>query len=294
MKTLLLLNLFFAVNSYSQNNKSIQLLNIKDSTAIVSANIFIDNKYVTSSNSQGNFSIDIDQYFTTLKISHTTFGTNFYKKNKVTIVDIIYITEKSNNLEEVVIKSKKKIRKTILPEKNIINFKRNGINFPFGWEIAIYVPNYNSLDKYYINKIIINTEKNQFTKSKNSKYIPFEVNLFNVDTIDGIPDKKIFEENFFCVRSQNENNVTIDLSSKTKIQFPKNGIFIVVNLFDEKYYNERGYFEKPSFKVVKRSSSSNFKEYHRMLVNGEKSIWREPIYSKINLQCFYFGLEIIN
>ena len=81
MKTLLLLNLFFAVNSYSQNNKSIQLLNIKDSTAIVSANIFIDNKYVTSSNSQGNFSIDIDQYFTTLKISHTTFGTNFYKKN---------------------------------------------------------------------------------------------------------------------------------------------------------------------------------------------------------------------
>lgn len=287
------LNLFFVISLYSQSNKTIQILNKSDSTAIESANIFIDDKFFTNSDNQGYFSINTIKDFTTLKISHIIFGNTFFTKDVIINTDKIYIEEKTNNLEEVKIGFQKKIKKIIFPEKDILSLKKNGVSFPFNSEVAIYVPNDDQLEEYSIKKIIIKTEKNQFIKNNNSKYVPFEVNLYSVDSIKGLPDEKIFKDNFFAVRNKTEDNVTIDLSYISRTQFPKNGIFIVIGLFDEDYYNKMGYFEKPSFKVVRKKKKSNFKEYHRMLIGGEKGDWIEPMYSKVNLQCFYFGLEII-
>jgi hypothetical protein len=285
--------LFTVISLYSQNNKTIQILNKIDSIAIESANIFIENKFIASSDNEGFFSIDIKRDFTTIKISHVNYGDNFFSKDLVVNSDKIYIEEKTNKLEEVTIKGQKKIKKLIFPEKDILSLKTNGVSFSFNSEVAIFVPNNRLLENYFINKIIINTAKDQFTKNINSKYIPFEVNLYSVDSIKGLPNKKIFNDNFFVFRNKNEDNVTVNLSYISKTKFPKNGIFIVIGLFDEDYYNKMGYFEKPSFKAVRRKNSSNFKEYHRRLFNGEKGDWKEAIYSKINLQCFYFGLEII-
>jgi hypothetical protein len=290
---LLFLNLFFVSCVYSQNNKTIQILNKKDSTAIESANIFIENKFITNSDNQGYFSINTLKDFKTIKISHVIFGDAFFTKDKIINTDKIYIEERTNNLEEVMISFHKKIKKLIFPEKDILSLKNYGVSFPFNSEVAIYVPNNDLLENYIIKQIIIKTEKNQFIKNNNSKFVPFEVNLYSVDSVKGIPGEKIFKDNFFAIRNKNEENVTVDLGDISRTLFPKNGIFIVIGLFDEEYYNKIGYFEKPSFKVVRKKKKSNFKEYHRMLIDGEKGDWIEPMYSKINLQCFYFGLEII-
>jgi hypothetical protein len=231
--------------------------------------------------------------FKTIKISHVIFGDAFFTKDKIINTDKIYIEERTNNLEEVMISFHKKIKKLIFPEKDILSLKNYGVSFPFNSEVAIYVPNNDLLENYIIKQIIIKTEKNQFIKNNNSKFVPFEVNLYSVDSVKGIPGEKIFKDNFFAIRNKNEENVTVDLGDISRTLFPKNGIFIVIGLFDEEYYNKIGYFEKPSFKVVRKKKKSNFKEYHRMLIDGEKGDWIEPMYSKINLQCFYFGLEII-
>lgn len=284
---------FSVVNVYSQSNKIIQILSKSDSTAIESANIFIGDKFITNSDSEGYFSIDTKRINNEIKISHVIFGNSFISKSLLINSDKIYIEEKTNNLEEVIVSVKKKIKKLIFPEKDILSLKKNGVSFPFNSEVAIYIPNDNMLDDYIIKKIIIMTEKNQFIKNNNSKYVPFEVNLYSVDSVKRVPNEKIFNDNFFAVRNRTEDNVTIDLSYISETKFPKNGIFIVIGLFDEQYYNEMGFNEKPSFKVIRKKKKSNFKEYHRMIIQGTKGEWFEPMYSKINLQCFYFGLEII-
>ena len=290
---MLLLNLFFVISLQAQNNKIIQILNKINSTAIENANIFIEDKFITNSDSQGYFSINIKRSFSTVKITHVIYGNTVISKDIILNADKVYIDEKTNILEEVMISLKKKITKLIFPEKSILDFKGNGVSFPFDSEVAIYIPNDELLENYFIKKIIIKTARNQFIKNNNSKYVPFQVNLYSVDSLKGIPDKKIFIDNFFASRNKNEDFVTVDLSYISAIQFPKNGIFVVIGLFDEEYYNEMGYFERPSFKVVKRRKTSNFKEYHRMLINNQKGNWKEPMYSKISLQCFDFGLELL-
>ncbi|WP_310378346.1 hypothetical protein [Flavobacterium sp.] len=287
------LNFFTVISFYSQNNKIIQLINKNDSTAIEFANIFIENKFIANSDDIGNFSIDLKQNFTSIKISHVNFGDIFFTKDVLINSDKIYIEEKTNKLEEVKIIAQKKIKKLIFPEKNILSLKTDGISFPYNLEVAIYVPNDDLLENYFIKKIIIKTAKNQFTKSNATKYVPFEVNLYSVDSIKGIPNEKIFNNNFLVSRNKSEEDVTVNLSRISKTKFTKRGIFIVIGLFDEEYYKKIGYTEKPSFKAVRRKNSSNFKEYHRWLVNGKKGDWKEARYSKIYLQCFNFGLEII-
>ncbi len=292
-KLIFFLNLFLVISTYSQRIKTLQILNKSDSTAIEFANVFVQNKFITNSDSQGFFSIDTRMNFETIKISHVIFGNIFLNKDEIINMDKIYIDDKTNNLDEITINVQKKNKKLIFPIKNILNFKKNGVSFPFNSEVAIYVPNDGLLENYFIKKIIIKTEVNQFTKNNSSKYVPFEVNLYSVDSVKVYPNKKIFNDNFFAVRNKNDDNVTIDLNFMYRTDFPKQGVFIVIGLFDEEYYNKMGFVEKPSFKVVRQKKGSNFKEFHRMLIDGKKGDWIEPMYSKINLQCFYFGLEII-
>ncbi|OYU79184.1 MAG: hypothetical protein CFE23_15210 [Flavobacterium sp. BFFFF1] len=293
MKILMpVVSLLFVVSLYSQNNKTIQLLNKIDSTAIASANVFVDDQFVSNSDDQGFFSVPASREFSAVKISHVLFGSVVFTKAAILKTEKIYLEEKTSQLDAVNISGHKKIEKLIFPEKSTLNLKKNGVSFPYNTEVAVFVPNDRLLDSYYISKIIIKTAKNQFIKSNDAKYIPFEVNLYSVDPVSGLPGTKVFNDNFFAVRKQDDADVSIDLSAMPWTAFPDNGIFIVVGLFNEAYYVGMGYSQKPSFGVVRRKKKSNFKEYHRNLVDGEPGEWTEPMYSKFNLQCFNFGLQI--
>ena len=78
-----------------------------------------------------------------------------------------------------------------------------------------------------------------------------------------------------------------------EIPFPKNGIFVVVSLYDENYYLDNGFINKPSFGIVQLRKNSNFREMHYYTINGVYQ-WSEPFYSKEKIQSFNYGLEVRN
>ncbi|UAB76342.1 hypothetical protein [Mesoflavibacter sp. SCSIO 43206] len=285
---------FFVFNySYSQSIiKEIQLLSEVDSTSIEYAHIIINGKLKTYSNQNGKFELNLDTKIDTLSISHLEFRTKNLLFGDIFKNDTIYLQENSNVLDEVFVSKVKKVTKVLLPKKSIreLNYGNKDLTFPYGFKIAVYVPN-EEKNNFFIKKIVLKSKNKKAIT--NSKFIPFKVNLMTCDTINNIPDKPIFKEDLVVGKFENQPIVEINLDKIKEIPFPKNGIYVVVSLYDETYYLDNGFINKPSFGIIQLRKNSKFRQLNYYKYFGEYK-WTEPFYSKEKIQSFNFGIEVEN
>lgn len=302
-----LIILFFVqwLNSFGQADFSFKIINEKDSTIVAFAHIFLDEKIYAYSNDNGMFTIKNHEEFDILKISHLSFETKSISYDELQKDKIITLKEKVNILEEVFITANKKKRKikTILPEKSIRDiFTRNNdirLLYETGRRIdgedtketlniskAVYVPNKYSKENTIITKIILNSADKPV--EGDTVYIPFKVNLMTYDTITRLPKDKIFNEDLAVGKKRGES-VTIDLSREGFVEFPKEGVCVVVSVYHTEYYMLQGYNNPPAFDAVQIQKSSKFREYYKFMHSDK---WKEHLYSMIREQSFNFGVEI--
>ncbi len=292
-------------NTFGQSNQIFKIVNEKDFTKVDFAHIFLGNKLYTYSNENGEFTINSNQKFDTLKITHLSFETKSISYDELQKNKTITLKEKINTIAEVFITSNKKKRKTktILPEKSIrdIFTADNDIRLLYetGRRIdgeisddinisrAIYVPNKYPRKNTIITKIVLNSIDKPI--ENDSIYIPFKVNLMTYDTITRLPKDKIFKEDLAIGKKRGET-VIIDLSKEGFVEFPKEGICVMVSVYDTEYYMLQGYNNPPAFDAVQIQKSSGFREYY--LYSFISSEWSEQFYSIRREQCFNFGIEI--
>ena len=112
-----------------------------------------------------------------------------------------------------------------------------------------------------------------------------------VDSLTKLPDKNLFLEDLIVGKKQHQSHLKIDLKDQKTIIFPKNGLFITVCLYTEKYYLDNEFSSRPFFGAVSLNKSSKFHEFQYLERFGKYN-WEEPFYSVDKIQCFDFGIEI--
>jgi len=225
---------------------------------------------------------------------------------EVTSNATITLTEKSNMLEEVAVtsKSKKLKRQILIPEKhpgNIFGGDYGDIRllYDLGGNTygvdestnivnvskAVYIPNEKGYENAVITKIILNSADREI--KGDTKYIPFRVNLMTYDTVAKLPKDKIFTEDLLIGKKRGQT-IEIDLNKIELVDFPKEGICVMVSVYHTEYYNNGG-FNPPAFDAA-NNNLSGFREYSTGRSIGNE--WEEQGYSKDRLQCFNWGIEI--
>lgn len=241
-----------------------------------------------STDKDGNFNFKSNNKKDSLVFYHMG-----YKLLKISVDDLsykkyIYLKPIEKELKEVIITQSQK-RKEIYPPKKASNFLM--INKPakiwYSSQIALYIPHKIDFNEYLINKIFIHTVKGYWDKDESSKYVPFKVNLYSVDSITKLPGEKIFADNYIIQRDINKNRIEVLLLER--LNFPIDGIFIVVETFDQDQTNNR-----PAFLRVKNPKNSQFQSYFKSLLikDGKYSEWTNNRLSNIDAN-YYFGLEIV-
>ncbi len=116
--------------------------------------------------------------------------------------------------------------------------------FPYNLKNAVYVPNEFKEGTHSIKNIVFETRKG--FDDPNSRYILFIVNLMTVDTITSLPKDILFKEDLAVGKRENQKLLYVDISDY-KIAFPKEGIFVVLSLYDQEYYESHGFKERPGW-----------------------------------------------
>jgi len=298
---LTLLTLLFGLQVYSQ-----KIISREGNAPVAYAHILLDHKIYTYSDDKGEFSIATKQLFDTITISHLSYKTLSLSRADFIKNNIIIVDEKQNELKEVsiTVSKKKKKAETLLPEKSLRDKLYSKDNHRLVIETvpdsrkegaapdailiskAVYVPNEKQIENAVIKKIILTS--NPKKKQDNEPYAPFKVNLMTFDTITKLPGEKIFAEDLAVGKRRGET-VIIDLSREDLITFPKEGICVVVSVYDTMYYLNMGNLTPPAFKPALIPKSSAFREYTFGLLGD---YWEEASYSIERTQCFDFGIEI--
>lgn len=161
------------------------------------------------------------------------------------------------------------------------------VRFPYELKNAVYVPYEFKKGAYTIQNIVFQSRKGD--DDPNTKYIPFKVNLMTVDTITSLPKDTLFKVDLAVGKRENQKLLKVDISDYN-IEFPKEGIFVVVSLYDQDYYESNGFTDRPGFGQTQITNSSKFFELFWL---PGKNTWEEPLYSQERIQCRNFGLEVV-
>lgn len=282
---------FIVINiSYGQNIETIKLLSERDSTSIEYAHILLDEKLVSFSDELGIFIIDMNSDFKTLVIKHLSYQTKEITKNDLTNMYEVYMEENENLLDEVVISAKKNPKHhVLLPDKAGKEYFMKGLDvlFPYNFKNAVYIPNEFKKGNHIIKNIVFEARKGY--DDPDSKFIPFKINLMTVDSVTFLPKDKLFKEDLAVGKRENQKLLKVDIS-EYNIEFPKDGIFVVVSLYDKEYYESHGFIERPGFGQTQITKNSKFFELFWL---PGKGTWDEPSYSKDRIQCRNFGIEAV-
>lgn len=282
---------FFNIFIFISNTLFGQISVIDSLTLIPIADVhIIQNKIVkTVTNEKGQFNLEALNTNENVIFNHLGYNQFQIKHNELKKLKEILLKSNSIELEEVVLgKVKKAIE--IYPDKAVKNslvLNRPGKPW-YSSQVALFIPFEKKYSKHYINKIFIHTLKGFWDKSENSKFTPFKVSLFSVDSLSNLPEYDLLNERYFIKRALNENRIEVLVSEK--IDFPQNGVFVVVEILSQ-YSNP----ERPAFKRIKSKNDSKFISYTRsLLVNDpKKDIWQNENEIGIDLN-YYFGLELIS
>lgn len=272
-----------------------------EENAVPYAHVFLDDMLYTHSDDNGEFKIDTSQKFQTVKVTHLSYKTALFGYNAVAQYNVIRLEDKATILNQVSITASKKKRKKkiILPERapkdyfgsdhdlfilNETDTSMDEDNKEIRAAKAVYIPNEDKKKRALITKIILNSVDNQ--DKVDAAYVPFTVNLMTYDTITKLPKEKIFSEDLAVGKKKGEKLI-IDLSDVGLVEFPKEGICIVVSVYSTLHYNNKGFLSPPKFDAVSIKKSSDFREYYSFYGSN----WKENAYSQAREQCFNFGIE---
>lgn len=259
-----------------------------DKSPIENVLIIQNNLLRATSDENGNFTIDllnkndsIRFYHMGYKLLHVSFDDLLHQKD-------FFLEPIKNQLKELTITQNLK-RLEVYPAKKTANFLM--INRPAKiWhssQIALYVPHKIDFNDYFINRIFIHTMKGYWDKDDRSKFVPFKINLYDVDSITKLPGKKLFTDNYVIQRGLNENRIEVLLFER--LDFPIEGIFIVIETYSQSESHER-----PAFQRIKKTKNSKYESYFKSLVvkEGKYSEWTNS--KDMNIDAvYYFGLELI-
>lgn len=300
MKKIYLLFLIFVNLSFSQEYTLVD----KQGVVVSYAHLFLDDVFFAYSNEKGKFYLP-QKPFEKLEIQHISFQTKTLKRIELPENKQIVLEENTFVLSEVEVSSpKKRKRKTLLPEKSLLNtimekadiqlIYTHGSNrieysfLPTVYEsVAVYIPNNKSDKKTFIKKIILESEDKQ--SELDTLYIPFRVNLMSYDTIANLPKEKIRTEDWVVGKRVGER-VEIEVDKSMVVEFPDEGICVMVSVYATEFYLTRR-LSPPRFEAIIPKNSSKFREY-RFHTNKDENQWKEAYYSKIREQCFNFGIEV--
>ena len=290
MKKIFFLIVFSPFLIFSQVNKEIVLLKERDSTIVKKAHVYIDDIPYTFSNGKGIFQLRVSNKKGNVRITHIGFLDKVLLLNEI-IRDTLYLKEKNNVLNEVLITKKRRKRIEVFPKKNLLTrigyFKGHKIRLNKIYATFLSKP---KKKIYRITKVLIETSKGYWGDSK-KKYMPFKVNLYFVDSISGYPSKKILPHSIL-VREEDGKKKYVEVDvSKLYIDYPDNGIFVSVEPLTEREYYTFSYISKelPAFKILKknRKSRTYYQEYKygKLITN-----WGEEKYP-LNF-IYNFGVEL--
>lgn len=302
-----LLSFLFSVIVSFQMYSQKRIIGKESSSPIPYAHILLDNKIYSYSDENGAFTIAANQRFNTLTISHLSYETLALSYAGFLKSDTIRLHEKATLLNELVISPSKKKKRTLtlLPDKSARDKLYTHHNIRLLLETAssirdedtpadaihilkaVYVPNEKQIENAVVKKIILTSVPAK--KPGDERYAPFKVNLMTYDTINKIPGERIFAEDLPAGKKRGET-VIIDLSKEEPVTFPKEGICILVSVYDTQYYTDNGNMKPPSFRAASLSKTSAFREY--AIYGKYQEQWEENLYSKLREQCFDFGIEI--
>jgi hypothetical protein len=235
-----------------------------------------EGKMIFTSQSKGN-------------VAFTHLGYDTLKVAFSKLKDTLILKEKSNELNEVVI-SKRTKKVKLFPKKYDLNLLANmatlGTGSPLYYkdQIGVYIPNVDEYRIKYIQKVFLRPEEYRYGTNmikpnkdliycKKEKYAPFKVNLYIVDSLIGIPSKKLFEEDFVVQLKAGEVYAVLELTKEQQLQMPKGGVFVVVSSFDKEYYEHLGLRSAPAFDEVVTSSKSLYKQY-RTVSRYDELFWK--------------------
>lgn len=305
MKILLYFFLSIFSISFSQSRQCL-LFDKETKLAIENANIDFSNGKGTHTDNKGVFLVQKNIEF--IKISYIGYESLEYKLTTKT--DTIFLTPSTEALNEVNVVKEKRNYKQIFPKKGFNdflpeNFGSDGTTIESVLIKAVYIPNESKDTTKTISKIIIHPtdytsvtlgEKNKHEKQKGQKYAPFKINLYTVDTIIGIPIKRIFEQDITVQLKEGEKHLNYELTLDQLINFPIEGIFIAISSFPKEYYEAIGFKTGPGFKTIGISEKSKFKVYQKSLAFYEDddpaAKWFRDQYMWDRNNTYHVGLEV--
>jgi len=247
MKRIFIFLLFITHISNSQTIKGI----IKDSLTqapLAYSSIALLNNKGTYSDENGNFELDIRNYiYDTLKISTVGYKSKIIPlnifKNKEIIKLNIFLSSKIEELEEVVISSKKiKYKnKVTLGEERDGNIDKSSL---IGYETCIKIDNPKKINGK-IKRVYVELKKN-----KKANYIAtFNVKFYEFDSKKNLPGKELYNKNIFIEPKNKKYRLWINLKD-FNIKFPENGVCVGIEMVNTIGKVEKYAFFGPLFRYT--------------------------------------------
>tara|TARA_R110002051_G_scaffold101478_1_gene172309 strand:+ start:30252 stop:31166 length:915 start_codon:yes stop_codon:yes gene_type:complete len=195
----------------------------KNKTAIPYANISILKTLKgTSSDEEGYFYIDLPETYLEREVHISALG---FKDTIMSVKVIlenkkIFLIEDTFELEEVVV-SQSLGDSQVLNAVSSYSIKSGFTSAETPWVLALYFPNIGAAKKY-IEKITIHVQQNSKFKRASSK---FRLRLYDVDKETKKPNHDLVRKSLILESSENEDFVSIDMSSMG-IKMPDEGIYV--------------------------------------------------------------------
>jgi hypothetical protein len=243
MKKKLLLIFFYSTFIQSQNLYTLR--SSDDNYPIKYANIYANNKMLTSSDSLGNFKINESYLNSIIKITalgYKTIDSVLLKNNFTILMEIEPII-----LNDVVVTNRKKLQKYKLGKAKSGNI---------GIVCTIENNTISQVSKLFEKKSqnITFLDKIKFKTLCTDKKRILSVFIYSVGA-NGEPDKILNDVDIICNLEKGHNTYEVNLS-QLNITFPENGVFIALNyIFIEQnkcYRNKEfnWYFYEPSIDAI--------------------------------------------
>ncbi|MFD2891134.1 hypothetical protein ACFS5J_03790 [Flavobacterium chuncheonense] len=303
MKKLLLI-LLFSIPTIAQKKVTIASITKKP---IADALLLIDNSPKYIADSLGQVIIKAEDYNKIISIRHLNFNKRLFE-NWIE-KDTLFLEETINELNSIELfanKKHEKLEKSLFPKstlRNVLpeNFGKSG-PIRENIEVGLYFPNNEKKNeiiqrlKIYTNdyKVIENLKTKKRDRRRNAKYSPIEVNFYTVDSIYGIPKKKLFDENFIISCQKNKDCAILELSEEEQFEFPSNGIFVTIKNLPEKDYEALEFNFPPGITSIGVSKNNQIIPYFRYLHQGETALWNRDDYLIERQNAFKIGIEFKN
>ncbi|WP_456438713.1 hypothetical protein [Psychroserpens sp.] len=266
-----------------------KVLDFNSNQPIENVSISIDKKFIGYFDSNGDFKIEEGVKYNSISFSHLSYETLSIEREHFN-GQVVYLVSKSETLDEVEIDGKKKYSLArgvlggtgLLGGRTHLGWDSKAVTFiPFEEEGEITKLTYRLVDVLGV---------------KGLKYLRFKANLYTIDTITRLPEKKLIEEDIITSNKNGDRVFLLDVS-KYNIQMPKEGVFVAFIILNYDEYNVKGVMSKggqicatPAIKTrVRKNKEKRFSVKYTKGYYDSKLTYK---WNKIDDYFYVMGLEV--